>query len=322
MPAGPLVGIGAALLAPLLMTVGFIIWDKYWGGSAFALNVFKCGLASGLFLVVVLASSAEDMATAFAGYTVERVSFLALSAFMGITVGDVAWLQALQLLGAKRVIIIDTLKPFLAALLGAVFLGEAVDAFTAVGIALTSLGVLAVSLEKESGSESPGPEVASTAVAECADPERGDATMHSTAAEKAQLAEALLDDRAGTSGPAWGRRGVGYALAAGNVVLDAVAALLTKLFGAALRPPDICLLRFGSAFVTMAVLWGVGRAALRCSPPGWSARLGDGSWCRMPAQSRAVWGRITAGVLFVTFLCPLLSNLALLNLALALTLTL
>eukprot|EP00667_Euglena_gracilis_P010630 EG_transcript_10829 len=320
MLAGLLVGIGAALLAPFLMTVGFIILDKDWGGSAFALNVFKCGLASGLFLVVVVVSSAEDMTTAFAGCTTQTVVLLMLSAFLGITLADIALLQALQLLGAKRVIIIETLKPFLAALLGALFLGEAVDAFTALGIALTSLGVLVFSLEKEKGSESPSPEVASATAEECADPERVDAVTRNTAAE--MLAEALLDDQAGTGGSAWGRRVVGYALAASNVVLDAVAALLTKRFGAALRPPDICLLRFGSAFITMAVLWGVGRASLRCSPPGWSAKLGDGSWCRMPAQSRAVWGRITASAVFISFLYPLLFIIALLNLTLALTLTL
>lgn len=42
-------GIVAALLAPILEAVGFLEWDIHWkkgGGSAFALNLYKCTLAA------------------------------------------------------------------------------------------------------------------------------------------------------------------------------------------------------------------------------------------------------------------------------------
>ena len=49
------IGLIAAISAPLFMTIGFLIWDIEWkkaGGSAFALNMFKCNLASLAFLIM------------------------------------------------------------------------------------------------------------------------------------------------------------------------------------------------------------------------------------------------------------------------------
>ena len=43
---------------------------------------------------------------------------------LGIVVGDNTWLRALQLLGARRVILVDALKPWLAAILGHFLLDE------------------------------------------------------------------------------------------------------------------------------------------------------------------------------------------------------
>ena len=46
-------GVVAALLAPLLEAAGFLEWDIHWkkgGGSAFALNLYKCNLAAIGFL--------------------------------------------------------------------------------------------------------------------------------------------------------------------------------------------------------------------------------------------------------------------------------
>jgi len=50
-------GLLAALAAPLIMTVGFFVWDNNWTGSAFSLNLFKCNLASLGFLALSIATS-------------------------------------------------------------------------------------------------------------------------------------------------------------------------------------------------------------------------------------------------------------------------
>ena len=42
-------------------------------------------------------------------FTTQNVGFLILSSTFGIIIGDVLWLEALRLLGAKHVIVIDSL---------------------------------------------------------------------------------------------------------------------------------------------------------------------------------------------------------------------
>jgi drug/metabolite transporter (DMT)-like permease len=41
---------------------------------------------------------------------VPRVGMLVLSAFLGIAIGDIVWLQALQSLGARKLILVDSVK--------------------------------------------------------------------------------------------------------------------------------------------------------------------------------------------------------------------
>jgi drug/metabolite transporter (DMT)-like permease len=145
-------GITAALIGQLLLTIGFYIWDNHWTGSAFALNSFKCNLASIGFLILTLISiyTTNDrslknhIATT---YTVSKLGYLLLFSTIGILIGDVIWLQALQLLGAKRVILMDSLKPFLAAFFGWWLLDEDLQPAAFGGVAITLIGVVIVSLE-------------------------------------------------------------------------------------------------------------------------------------------------------------------------------
>lgn len=97
----------AAIAAPFFMALGFIIWDKTWsksGGSAFALNLYKCNLASIGFVVASLIFGFRIDDDETDSETIkESVGFLVLSGFIGIIVGDLAWLEAqdnLELLGS------------------------------------------------------------------------------------------------------------------------------------------------------------------------------------------------------------------------------
>ena len=167
-------GIVAALSAPFLLDVGFVIWDKHWRGSSFALNLYKCTLASIGFLILSFATrppgatatsttaddgdDVEGRGPAFPPelFTVQSVGFLMLSSTIGILIGDWTWLEALQLIGARPVVLMDSIKPFLAALLGWVILGESLQWPAFVGMALTVGGVVWVSLERESSTEGDG----------------------------------------------------------------------------------------------------------------------------------------------------------------------
>lgn len=139
-------GVAAAMAAPLVMTCGFIAWDNHWKGSAFALNLYKCNLVTIGFLVLVCTTRSSNPFPATV-FTYQAVGYMVLSSTIGILIGDWTWLQALQLLGARRVILMDSLKPFLAALMGWLILEEELRLAALGGIALTVSGVLIVSLE-------------------------------------------------------------------------------------------------------------------------------------------------------------------------------
>ena len=145
-------GIVAALAAPFTMSVGFIVWDNHWAGSAFALNMFKCNLASIGFVVLSAATRPEHPFSSDV-FEVRSVGYLMLSSVIGIVVGDWTWLEGLRLLGPRRVIVMDSLKPFLAAVFGWVFLDEELRLGALGGIVLTVVGILLVSLESEQTEE-------------------------------------------------------------------------------------------------------------------------------------------------------------------------
>jgi drug/metabolite transporter (DMT)-like permease len=69
-----------------------------------------------------------------------------LSSAIGILIGDFAWLEGLRLLGVRNIIVMDSLKPFLAAVFGWALLGEQLQWAALGGIACTVLGILLVSL--------------------------------------------------------------------------------------------------------------------------------------------------------------------------------
>ena len=77
------------------------------------------------------------------------MGYLMLSSVIGIVIGDLTWLEGLRLLGPRRVIVMDSLKPFLAAVFGWALLDEELKLGALGGIILTVIGILLVSLESE-----------------------------------------------------------------------------------------------------------------------------------------------------------------------------
>ena len=106
-------GVAAALGSPAVGTLGFVFYES-WTGSPGALNMVKGLAAGGVFLAISVATGLRRRA---AGRAVD-VGYLVASAFIGITLGDTAWLQALQLLGARKTILLNSLQPFIAWIFG------------------------------------------------------------------------------------------------------------------------------------------------------------------------------------------------------------
>ena len=143
----------------------------------------------------------------------------------------------------------------------------------------------------------------------------------------------------------------GYIFSILNVILDCVGSVFTKIFGEEFNTWEINLIRFGSAAVVLAGLSLIGRLIWyykynyvyrkgdegdKHSPLSSSENMNapnafrnddEGAeklWFSMPifTMSSTSWMHVTFGVIFVTFLCPVLSIYALFTMDVAVCLTL
>jgi drug/metabolite transporter (DMT)-like permease len=280
-------GVTAALGGPFVMTIGFILWEDHWKGSAFSLNLFKCCTASIGFLILsvsVRAGRDEDQLFPPDIFTKESVGFLLLSSTIGIVIGDLMWLEGLRLLGARRTIMMDSLKPFLAALFGWLILDEELRLAAVGGIALTVAGVLLVALEtsstrteEDNNQEKPSenesisdenmtttPDATGTAddsggeaLSEIIDEDNIDDPMEMDASLEAPTetpapppppSEPLKENRTVR------QMRLGYVLSLLNVAFDTYGAVLIKQYGEGMTVWEINLIRFGFAGLVMLVL--------------------------------------------------------------------
>lgn len=141
-------GFLAALAAPGISAVGFFVWDKVWTGSALLLNVIKGLLASVVFFCIIVVTSLALRQSAVPEATPVQFIMVWVSSIIGIVLGDTCWLASLSCLGARRVILVDAIRPFLAAGLAALMLNESPSWQVYVGMAITIVGVLLVALER------------------------------------------------------------------------------------------------------------------------------------------------------------------------------
>ena len=279
------VGVLAAAATPLLGAIGLFIWSKVWTGDAFALNLVKCSVGTLGFVVAGVASRSGAW---LSNASAEVTAWLVLSAFIGIVVGDNLWLHSLRVLGARRVILIDILKPFIALGMAKAALGEGVSVAVALGMCVTLGGVLTVSLEENrTGDEA--------ADVESSDREYGNTgSRNDTNARDTETDVAETNDIEGVVGavdenptPEHLRASAssaprrnpalktlkppfspsafvgGYVAAAANVALDTWGTVLTKQHGGGLNTWEINFVRFGSAAATLALFAAAKRTAAR-----------------------------------------------------------
>ena len=292
-------GVLAATAAPLAMASGFVIWDKRWvGGSGFTLNAYKCALASVGFFIVV---SAMGNINADGDGSVTRTnrSLLVLSGFIGIVLGDTAWLIALKRIGAHRTIVVDAIKPFVSALFSLAILGEKLTAVQIVGMIVCLAGVSIVSLERAKPSDAGGG-------GEIEEKEEDSGRKSGAAVEDVTIdvekSADKNDSNSMTAPPLW----TGYMYSAANVLLDVYGAILTKQNGIAMDTWQVCWLRFGSSGL---MLLGILVAARRCKLLV-SSSSSSPQWATFPSIGASGYGWISLGVALTTFLCPALQNFA------------
>ena len=108
------------------------------------LNLYK-GIVAIALIVLTLGLGTEPLTAQWL-----PVGFLLLSGAAGIGLGDTAYFAALNKLGARRTLLMETLAPPIAALLALIFLGETLSVSAWCGILITILGVAWVITERTS----------------------------------------------------------------------------------------------------------------------------------------------------------------------------
>ena len=106
----PVLGVVAALGGPVVMSLGLIMWEGAWPGSAMMLNAVKNCIASLLFLAIVpfrldtwRRGLGLDLREGDSREDVARMDMLVLSSVLGIAISDNMWLAALRILGTRKV---------------------------------------------------------------------------------------------------------------------------------------------------------------------------------------------------------------------------
>ena len=140
----------AALFAACLWAVSSLVYARIGERiPPIELNLIKGAIAIALLVITLLLQG--DFLAAIAP---NNLCLLILSGVLGIGVGDTAFFFALNYLGARRALLMETLAPPITAILALIFLQEKLSLLAICGILLTVSGVAWVVTERVPNSQS------------------------------------------------------------------------------------------------------------------------------------------------------------------------
>ncbi len=143
-PVNNFIGEIAALSAALLWAISSVVYIHLGLKiSPLQLNLYKDIIAIALIAITLLIQGA-----AFRDLSLPTLSLLFLSGIVGIGLGDTAYFAALNSLGARRTLLLETFSPPMGALLALIFIGEQLTTNAWRGILLTILGIAWVISER------------------------------------------------------------------------------------------------------------------------------------------------------------------------------
>ncbi|MEO1004776.1 MAG: DMT family transporter [Cyanobacteria bacterium J06638_38] len=138
------VGEIAALSAALLWAVSSVVYSRLGLRiPPLQLNLYKGLIAIAMILITLLIQRET-----FTDLSAITFGLLFLSGVIGIGLGDTAYFAALNSLGARRTLLLETASPPMGALLALVFIGEALTTSAWYGILITILGIAWVISER------------------------------------------------------------------------------------------------------------------------------------------------------------------------------
>jgi drug/metabolite transporter (DMT)-like permease len=137
-PSTKFIGEIAALSAAFLWAAASVVYTHLGVRiPPLQLNFYKGIIAIALIIITLMAQQAN-----FSNISLSPTLWLSLSGVLGIGLGDTAYFAALNSLGARRTLLLETLSPPLGALLALMFIGERLTALAWCGILLTVLGII------------------------------------------------------------------------------------------------------------------------------------------------------------------------------------
>ena len=134
----------AALTAALLWAISSVIYSRLGLKiPPLQLNFYKGIIAIALIIITLFIQGA-----AFTNLSFSTIALLTFSGIIGIGLGDTAYFAALNSLGARRTLLLETSSPPMGALLALIFIGEQLSTSVWCGILLTIIGIAWVISER------------------------------------------------------------------------------------------------------------------------------------------------------------------------------
>ena len=150
---GAFVGEGAALLAAFLWAAATLMFGRMGRQlSPLVLNLVKGVFALAMLLLTILVQAGVAGAP---DLPLISVMLLVLSGGLGIGLGDTAYFSAINALGARKALLLETLAPPMSTVLAWVFLSERLPLSAIAGIIITLLGIAWVISERVPGDPVP-----------------------------------------------------------------------------------------------------------------------------------------------------------------------
>jgi drug/metabolite transporter (DMT)-like permease len=138
------IGESAALSAAMLWALSSVVYSHLGLKIApLQLNFYK-----GIIAIALISITLGFQGGALIDLSTSTVALLTISGIIGIGLGDTAYFLALNSLGARRTLLLETSSPPMGALLALIFIGEQLTYGSWCGILLTILGIAWVISER------------------------------------------------------------------------------------------------------------------------------------------------------------------------------
>jgi drug/metabolite transporter (DMT)-like permease len=138
------IGESAALSAALLWALSSVVYSRL----GLKIPPLQLNLYKGIIAIALIAITLLIQGSALINLSTSTVALLTISGIIGIGLGDTAYFSALNSLGARRTLLLETSSPPMGALLALIFIGEQLAYSSWCGILLTILGIAWVISER------------------------------------------------------------------------------------------------------------------------------------------------------------------------------